>query len=143
MAWSLFLIMSITRMTNALLDLPITVNIFHLQPFAPIGRQSVWLSLTLVGAVTISLLSVSYGEQELWLEYAIIYSVLLISIVVIFLLNTHTVHSVLAAAKSDRLESIEQYLARDYFRFEELLTAGGDTHIVATELTHYQRLDRR
>ena len=43
-------------------------------------------------------------------------------------------HSVLVDAKSDRLESIEQYLARDYFRFEELLTAGGDTHIVATEL---------
>ena len=134
MGWSLFLVMSITRMTNALLRLPITVDIFQLQPFVPIGRQSVWLSLTLVGAVTISLLSVSFGEQALWLEYVMVYSFLLVSIVVIFLLNTHSVHRVLAAAKHERMGTIEGYLSRACRRFEDLLSAAGDTHAVATEV---------
>ena len=95
--WGIFLIISITRMTNALLRLPINVDIFHLQPFAPIGRQSVWLSLTMVGAVTISLFSVSFENQTLWLEYAIVYSVLLVIIVLLFFLNTRGVHRLLAS----------------------------------------------
>lgn len=134
MIWSLFSIMAITRMTNAVLHQPSRVDIFNLQPFVPVGRQSVWLSLSVVGAVTLSLLSASFSNESLWLQYAITYSILLVVIVVLFLLNTHTVHRILASAKNGRLDSIEHHLARAYYRFEELLSTSGDTHVVATEI---------
>jgi hypothetical protein len=132
--WCIFVVMSITRMTNVLLAQPSHVDVFNLQPFVPVGRQSAWLSLAVVGAVTLSLFSASFSEPTLWLEYVINYCVLLLVIVALFLLNTHAVHRVLASAKDERLGSIEGYLARAFREFEGQLSTGSDAHEVATEI---------
>jgi len=132
--WCIFVVMSITRMTNVLLAQPTRVDVFNPQPFAPVGRQSALLSLAIVGAVTLSLFSASFMEPALWLEYVINYCVFLLVIVALFLLNTHVVHRVIAAAKADRLLTIEGYLARACREFEERLSAGKEVHEVATQI---------
>jgi hypothetical protein len=132
--WAIYVSFTVTRLTNTLLRQPIRVEIFDLGPFQPIGRQSLWLSLMFVGGMMLGLLSSNFAEEELRLEYLIINAVIIALIVVIFFLNTHNVHRVLAATKQQKLESVEHHLARAYYRLEELIAENQDTYAVATEL---------
>ena len=132
--WAIYVSFAVTRLTNTLLRQPIRVEIFDLGPFQPIGRQSLWLSLMFVGGMMLGLLSSNFAEETLRLEYLIINAVIIALIVVIFFLNTHNVHRVLAATKQQKLDSVEHHLARAYYRLEELIAEDQDTYAVATEL---------
>jgi len=132
--WAIYVSFMATRLTNTLLDQPLRVDIFDLRPFQPIGRQSLWLSLMFVGGMMLGLLSSNFGEEELRLEYLITNVSIIILIVLVFFVNTHKVHRVLAATRQQKLESVERHLARAYYRLEELIAEDRDTHAVATEL---------
>ena len=132
--WAVYIAFCTTRLTNALLWQPIRVEIFDLEPFRPIGRQSLWLSLMFVGGMMLGLLSSNFAEEELRLEYLINNAVIIALIVAVFFVNTRNVHRVLAATRRQKLESVERHLARAYYRLEELIAENQDTHAVATEL---------
>jgi hypothetical protein len=132
--WAVFCAFSVTRLTNTLLRQPLRVEIFDLRPYQPIGRQSLWISLMFVGGMVLGLLSSNFTEAELRLEYLINNAVIIALIVAVFLVNTHSVHRVLAAARKQQLDSVERHLARAYYRLEELIAANQDTHAVAAEL---------
>jgi hypothetical protein len=132
--WAIYAIFTVTRLTNALLRQPVRVVIFDLRPFEPIGRQSLWLSLIFVGGMVLGLLSSNFAEEELRLEYLINNTFIIALIVALFLLNTHSVHRVLAAEKHQQLESVEHHLARAYYKLEELIAENRDTYAVATEM---------
>jgi hypothetical protein len=133
-AWTIYCIFAVTRLTNALLRQPIRVEVFDLRPFKPIGRQSLWLSLVCVGGMILGPLSSNFTEEVLRLEYLIVNAVVIALIVVVFFVNTHNVHRVLASAKRQNLDSVEHHLARAYYRLEESIGANQDTFAAATEL---------
>jgi hypothetical protein len=132
--WTLYVLFAATRLTNALLRQLRNVDILDIRPFEPIGRQSLWLSLVLIGGVLISLLSVSYQNQYLWLEYAITYSIIVIAAVLVFFLNMRGAHRLLAVTKQRQLEYVDQRLAGFYRRFQELIAEERDTLAVATQI---------
>ena len=132
--WAVFIAFATTRLTNALLRQPVRVEIFDLNPFQPIGRQSLLLCLVLIGGMLLGLLTSNFAREELRLEYLIVNLAIVALSAAIFLVNTHNVHRLLAATKRQRLESVERHLARACSRLEELISQNLDTHAVATEL---------
>ena len=140
--WAVSIAVAATRLTNTLLRQPIRVEIFDLTPFQPIGRQSLLLSLVLIGGMLLGLLTSNFARQELRLEYLIVYPVIVAMSAGIFLLNTHGVHRLLAAIKRQRLESVGRQLARACDRLEELISQDQDTHAVATELNALATIKR-
>ncbi len=132
--WTIYVIFSMTRLTNTLLRQPISVDIFDLKPFEPIGRQSLWLSLSIVGGVLLALVSSNFAAQELRLLYLISNSIMIAVILAVFFVNTHNVHRILAAAKRQQLGSVEQHFSQAYYRLEELISEKQDTNAVAMEI---------
>lgn len=132
--WAVFVMIATTRLTNALVRQALNVDILDIRPFEPIGRQSLWLALTLVGGLVLSLLSVSYLNRALWLEYAITYGTVIMLAVLIFFLNMVGAHRVLAAAKRRQLEFVDRTLAGFYRRFQEQLAEEQDTVPLATQI---------
>ncbi len=132
--WTIYVLIATTRLTNVLLRQPLDVNIFDIKPFEPIGRQGLWLSLSLIGGVALSLFSVSFRNRALWLEYWITYSAVIALAILVFFLNMRPAHRVLAAAKSRQLAYIERNLAETYARFQELLAADRNSFALATQI---------
>jgi len=132
--WAVSMAFVTTRLTNMLLRQPMRVEIFDLTPFRPIGRQSLLLSLFLIGGMLLGLLTSNFARQDLRLEYLIVYPVIVALSVAVFVLNTRAVHRLLAAVKRQKLESVGRHLARASERLEELISKDQDTHVVATEL---------
>jgi hypothetical protein len=140
--WAVSMALATTRLTNTLLRQPILVEIFDPMPFQPIGRQSLLLSLVLIGGMLLSLLTTNFARQELRLEYLVVYPVIVALSVAIFLLNTYGVHRLLAAIKRQKLEAVGRHLARACNRLEELISEDQDTHAVATELNALATIKR-
>jgi hypothetical protein len=132
--WAVFTSFAATRLTRTLLRQPIRVEIFNPKPFQPIGRQSLLLALVPIGAMVLGLLTSDFARADLRVEYLIVYPVIIALSVTIFLLNTQEVHRLLAATRSQRLESVQRHLARACNRLEELLSEDRDIHGVAAEL---------
>jgi hypothetical protein len=132
--WTLYVQFAMTRLANLLPRQPLTVNILDIHPFEPIGRQSLWLALSLIGGLLLSLLSVSYQNRLLWLEYAITYSITITLAVLVFFLNMRSAHRVLAMTKRRHLEIADRSLADVYSRFQELAAEGRDTFAMATQI---------
>jgi hypothetical protein len=132
--WTVFVLFATTRLANALLRQPLAVNILDVRPFEPIGRQSLWLALALIGGLLLSLISVSYQNRLLWVEYAITYSIVIALAVLVFFLNMRSAHQVLAATKRRHLETADQSLADLYRRFQEEMAKERDTFVLATQI---------
>ena len=132
--WAIYVAFAVTRLTNTILRQPLSVEIFNLRPFQPIGRQSLWLSLMFVGGMMLGLLSSNFAEAGLRLEYLITNAVIIALIVAVFFVNTRNVHRLLAVTRRQKLESVEHHLTRAYYKLEELIAENQDTHAVATEL---------
>ncbi|MEZ4612061.1 MAG: hypothetical protein R2838_17750 [Caldilineaceae bacterium] len=80
---------------------PLTVDIFDLTPFEPIGRQSLMLSFSFVVGTTISLLFAASFGDFLTVPNLIVYSVLVTVTVLVFFLNMRHTHQVLAQVKAE------------------------------------------
>jgi hypothetical protein len=132
--WTIYVLIATTRLTTVLLRQPLNVDILDIRPFEPIGRQSLWLSLALIGGAVLSLFSVSYQNQFLWLEYAIVYSVVMVVAVLVFFLNMRGAHRVLATTKRRQLEFVDRTLVDVYRRFQQLVAEECDTLTLATKI---------
>lgn len=135
--WSIYGAITFTRLTNALLRLPVHIDIFDSEALVPIGRQSLYLALTFVGAIILSLFFIvsTYSLGDLLsLQNIIIYSVLILLAIAVFYLNMHRTHSMLAAAKRQQLRLTEQNLARAYYILQDSIAKNQDTYAASTEL---------
>jgi hypothetical protein len=112
LAWTVFISLASTRLTVALHKQPMKVDIFNLQPFEPIGRQSLVLALVFVIGISLSLLfsfqTVNLREPVFWLVYVLLASVP----VFIFFLNMRPTHQVLAAEKKRQQEMVQRQIGR-------------------------------
>ncbi len=97
--WTFFVLPFGIKVTNELLNQPINVDPFDLRGFEPIGRQSLLLSLALLGGVLLSLLSASIQDRSLWVQYIIVYSTSVIVIVFLLFWSMRTAHLLLAETK--------------------------------------------
>ncbi len=132
--WFIYVVFAMTRLTNTLLRQPIGVDVFDLAPFEPIGRQSLWLSLTFVGSMILGLLTFDTLNRSFLQVSLIYYGIVIVFTVAVFYVNTRNVHRVVAAKKRQRLESVGFHLARASAKLEELMTRNQNTYVVATEI---------
>jgi hypothetical protein len=130
--WSVYAGIVISRLTNMLLRQPIEIDIFDVTPLEPIGTQSLYLSLSFVGATVIGIASSPYALLS-W-QNIIIFGTLILITVLIFFLNMYSTHGLLIATKKRQLTAVERRIARTYQQLLELDTSSQDTHSVATEL---------
>lgn len=136
-SWSIYGGFMVTRLTNDLLQLPVHIDIFNIDALEPIGRQSLYLALTFVGATLLSLFFVipSDNVREFFsLDNIIIYSTLIVVTLTAFFLNMHRTHALLAAEKKRQFKSTNQSLARAYYRLQERISHDQDTDAVSREL---------
>ena len=130
--WSVFAVITITRMTNALLRQPIEVDIFDVAPLEPIGMQSLYLSLAFLGAVVLSFPSSPYPFLS-WQNTAI-YGVMTLIIVLVFFVNMYGTHGLLASTKKRHTAVVQREFAQTYRQLRHLAASHQDTHVAATDL---------
>ena len=132
-----------TQLSSALLRRPLTVDIFNLTPFEPIGRQSLMLSFSFVVGTTISLLFAASFEDFLTVPNLIVYSVLVTVTVLVFFLNMRHTHRVLAQVKAEEQNDAAQNISRLYRCMQEAARAGQDSPEAAAELTAWLGMEQR
>ena len=132
--WFTYGAFSVTRLTRKLLQQPLGLNIFNPKPFEPVGRQSLVLSLTFIGGITISLIFSFDPSTTFRISTWIIYGCLLLVTVLVFYFNMHDTHRILTDAKADIRESVDRSLAISLYKLQELSSSDEDTHLIATEI---------
>ena len=133
--WSVYGALMITRLTNEILRLPIHIDIFETEALVPIGRQSLYLALTFVGATLLSLFFIVSPDNLrdfLSLENIIIYSILILLTITVFFLNMHRTHSLLTTVKKQQIRLTDQNLARTYYTLQDLIANNQDTSAAST-----------
>jgi hypothetical protein len=140
--WTFFVLIATTRLANVLLAQQPEVDILDIRPFEPIGRQSLWLALTLIGGAVLSLFSVSYLRRSLWIEYIIVYTVIVVVAVLVFVLNMRSAHRLLTATKRRELEFVNRSLAAIYRRFQGEGSEGEAGLALATQINAIAAMKR-
>ncbi|MCP4168663.1 MAG: hypothetical protein GY759_22590 [Chloroflexi bacterium] len=138
--WSVYAVIVITRLTNTLLRQPIEVDIFDVTPLEPIGMQSLFLSLSFLGALVLVIPSSPYGFSS-WQNIALFGPLLLVTVLVFFV-NMNSTHRLLAATKKRQMTIVERRFAQTYYQLQELDSSGLDTHATATELNSWAAAKR-
>jgi hypothetical protein len=137
LGWSIYGAINVTRLTNELLRLPVHIDIFDIEALEPIGRQSLYLALTFIGATILSLFFIVSPDnlrEFLSLENIIIYGILIFLTITVFFLNMRRTHSLLTAAKRQQIKLAEERLARAYHILQDLISKDQDTFPVAMEM---------
>jgi hypothetical protein len=130
--WSVYAVITITRLTNTLIKQPMEIDIFDVAPLEPIGMQSLYLSLVFLGLVVLVLPSSPYPFLS-W-QNTVIYGVLTLIIVLVFFVNMYSTHRLLTDTKGRQLTIAENEFAQTYRQLRQLAASNQDTHFAATEL---------
>jgi hypothetical protein len=145
LAWTIYVSVAGTRVAAALHRQPMQVDPLDTSPFAAIGQQSLFLALVFVGGITVSLVFAASEPQSLrsvtfWLAYL----PLALVPVVVFYLNMHPTHRVLAAAKNQELARVQGHLLQACRALVQRLDEGQETDNLPAEIngltTYEQRL---
>lgn len=108
LVWVIYASVANTRLNAALHRQPMRIDIFNPTPFESVGRQSLLLALVFIGGITLSLLFSlqvqNFSSGEFWLTYL----ALVLVVLLIFFLNMRPTHRLLAQARKDELEPLQQ-----------------------------------
>lgn len=130
--WSVYAAVVISQLTNMLLQQPIQVDIFDVAPFEPIGTQSLYLSLSLIGTIVLTLPSSPYALPS-W-QNILIFSALILASVVVFFVNMYSTHRLLASTKKQQMAVVDHKFVQTYYQLQELDRSRQDIHATAIEL---------
>jgi hypothetical protein len=130
--WSVYAVITITRLTNVLLRQPIEVDIFDQAPLEPIGLQSLSLSLAFIGAIILGIPSSPYPAAS-WQNFVIVSTLLLVSVLV-FYLNMYGTHRLLTHLKGEQLSSAETSFVQAYRRLQIGTENAADAYRAASEV---------
>jgi phosphoglycerol transferase MdoB-like AlkP superfamily enzyme len=134
-AWAIYASLVSTRLMTALLRQPLRVDPFDITPFEPIGRQSLLISLVFVGGITISLIFVALDPQSFrLLVFWLTYIPLVMVPVVIFFLNMHPTHKVLAEARAHEMGAVQQHIQEACRKLVKKLDEDQDTEKLTVEI---------
>lgn len=126
MGWAGYKAYAATRLSAVLTRQPLTIDIFDISPFIPVGRQGLLLSMLFVGGTTISLLFVFTWEDILSWQNLVVYGIAIIFTVAIFFLNMWPTHKLLSETKNEQLDNVERHIAQAYSQLVELTTQNED-----------------
>jgi hypothetical protein len=108
LGWTIYAVVTGTRLTAELHRQPLRVDIFDIKPFEPIGRQSLMAALVFVGGIALSMVfGLRQGSIFAWQNW-LIYALLALVSVLVFFLNMRDTHRVLAAEKERELEAVQR-----------------------------------
>ncbi len=111
LSWTVYASVVSVRVTAALLQQPLRVDVFDLGPFEVVGRSSLYLALAFVGGVTIALVfSAPDLSGLLTPEFWLINGPVFLMPVVIFFWNMYPTHKIIAAAKQGELRELRHHL---------------------------------
>jgi hypothetical protein len=115
------------RLFTRLQHHPLDINVFDLRPLEPIGRWSLGIALVFVGGTVLSLLF--FPQLAPSIETIVLYSVLVLTPVLVFFLNMLSTRQTIVAAKKRNLDMARDHLAAASVALEELVANGqlGDT----------------
>jgi hypothetical protein len=125
-----------TRVTSALVRLPMHIDPLDVTSFEAIGRQSLLLALVFMGGVTLSLLFVGFQAAMLlaW-EFYVIYVPLTVVPVLVFFLNMVPTHRRLAAARDDELQRVQGLIREECSRMMRQMEQGQEAAPAAQRVT--------
>jgi hypothetical protein len=116
-----------TRVTRALLRLPLRIDPLDVTPFEAIGLQSLMLALIFVGGVTLSLLFLGvHPEVFLQWQLYVIYAPLIIVPVLVFFLNMAPTHHRLRAARDSELGRVQHLIRRECSEMVQRMEQGDE-----------------
>ena len=143
MGWVIYLSLSRSRLTAVLHRQPIEIDIFDISPFESVGRQSLMLSLSLVGGTVLSLFFVFDPESFLSLGDLIVYVLLSLATFAVFFLNMRYTHRALANEKKRELSGARKQVNRAYRQLQALSADGADTVNVTSEINAWTTMETR
>jgi hypothetical protein len=134
LAWVIFASVAGTRRTAELHRQPLRFDIFDLEAFEPIGRQSLLIGLVFVGGIALSMIF-SVGRESFtdWRNW-IVYAVLALVPFLLFFLNMRDTHRVLAAEKERELEAVQRTILWACRTLVERIDAAQDTGTLGAEI---------
>jgi len=116
-----------TRVTSALLRLPLRIDPLDVTPFEAIGRQSLLLALVFVGGVTLSLLFIGvHSEIFLKWQFYVIYAPLIIVPLLVFFLTMAPTHRRLQAARDGELRRVQSLIRREFSHMVQRMEQGDE-----------------
>ena len=112
LAWTIYVAVASTRVNSAIHRQEMHFDLFEINPFVAVGRQSLLMALVFVGGITLSFL-LSYQPGSLAApDFWIVYTVLALVVVLVFFLNMRPTHQVLAAEKNRQLAVVQEHINR-------------------------------
>ena len=125
-----------TRVTSALLRLPLRIDPLDVTPFEAIGRQSLLLALVFVGGVTLSLLFIGANAEILleW-EFYVIYVPLIVVPLLVFFLNMAPTHRRLQAARDGELGRVQNLIRRECSDMVRCMEQGEEVNAAAQRVS--------
>lgn len=140
----IFSSLSSIRLFTGLQPHPININIFDLRPLEPIGRWSLSIALIFIGGSALSLLF--FPQPALNVETLVLYSMLIMTPVLVFFLNMLSTRQTIVAAKKQRLDMVRDHLAAASRALGEEVARGKTAYIkphldsVAAWVTYEKRV---
>jgi hypothetical protein len=108
LGWTFFAAIAGTRLTSELHRQPLRIDIFDIEPFEPIGRQSVIIALVTVGGIALGILfGPGQAESFHWLNW-IRHAIVMMVPILIFFLSMRDTHRVLAQEKRRELKAVSR-----------------------------------
>jgi hypothetical protein len=143
LVWLIYAAMGSARLTALLHHRILHEDPFDITPFEPVGRQGLILAMIFVGAITLSLLFI-YGRTMFWeWQNIVIYSILVLTTVLIFFIVMWPTHSTLRHAKLQELVGIQRLIGQTMRKLEARVAEGADTQSVVNEVPVLLTLEQR
>jgi hypothetical protein len=141
--WAIYVSIFSAHWSSLLLRQPLEIDLFAMEPFEAIGRQSLMLALAFMGGSALALFFVAPIEA---ISPTFIWASALPAVLVavsIFFLNMQPTHRVLAAAKVRALQDVRTRLSGAYQTLVERQQMDGDTGSVSSLLSSLLDYEQR
>jgi hypothetical protein len=141
--WTIYSAIAGTRLTTELHRQPLRIDIFDLEPFEPIGRLSLAVSLVILGGVVLAMiLGLAPDTLYDWRNW-LMYAVLALVSVLVFFLNMRDTHRVLAAEKERQLDTVQEHILQASRTLMKCLEKGESAGSLGAEINALVAYEKR
>jgi hypothetical protein len=135
LGWVIYASVASTRLSAQLHRQPLTIDIFDIGPFEPIGRQSLAIALVFVGGIALStMLGGGWSSLYAWQNW-VVYPLLTVVPFLVFFLNMRDTHRLLAAEKERELRAVQEKIVSASRTLMERMDAGESTGTLGAEIS--------
>lgn len=143
LGWVIYASVASTRLSTQLHRQPLTIDIFDIRPFEPIGRQSLAIALVFVGGIALStVLGGGWGSLNAWQNW-LVYALLTAVPFLVFFLNMRHTHRLLAAEKERELRAVQEKIVLASRTLMQRMVAGESTGTLGAEISALSAYESR